>query len=153
MAWAWRLGHWALRSAQYQSAEGRGNLRRRRSAGAAGEDAEESLDIGVGGRVAVAVEVGVARARGGRAVAGEAGEERLDVGVGPAVAVAVEVGGAAGLDVDRGGDDEGRAADAAACLVHVPPPIDLSLAGARVAVAEAPRRGVDREGSRRGVVA
>src|SRR5881396_961043 len=60
----------------------------------AGEDSEERLDIRVGGRVAVAVEVG--RAAGGAAVACQAGEEGFDVGVGGGVAVVVEVGRAAG---------------------------------------------------------
>src|SRR5256885_1697279 len=64
------------------------------------EHAEEGLDVGVGGRVAVAVEVGAAA--GGAAVAGEAGEERFDVGVGADISVGVEVGGAAGGD--EGGD-------------------------------------------------
>src|SRR5438045_4088660 len=60
------------------------------SAGAAGQDPEERLDVGVGGGVTVAVEVGLAA--GGAAVAGEAGEEGFDVEVGAGVAVVVEVG-------------------------------------------------------------
>src|SRR5690348_11709432 len=75
------------------------------SAGSAGEHAEEGLDVGVGGHVPVAVEVGAAA--GGAAVAGEAGEEGFDVGVGAGVAVVVEVGAAAG---GAGGLDRGRGA-------------------------------------------
>src|SRR5262245_26770172 len=62
-----------------------------RSARAPAQDAEERLDVGVGADVPVAVEVGGAGARGGRAVAGDAGKERLDVGVRAHVPVAVEV--------------------------------------------------------------
>src|SRR5262249_9150806 len=62
---------------------------------------EECFDVGVGPRVAVAVEVG--RAAGGAARAGEAGEEGLDVGVGAHGAVAVEVGGGVGRGIDGPG--------------------------------------------------
>src|SRR5258705_13694383 len=69
---------------------------RRASAGAAGENAEERLDIGVSAHIPVTVEVGVAGAGRGRTGAGEAGEERLDVRVGAHIPVTVEVGAAAG---------------------------------------------------------
>src|SRR5262245_38088695 len=66
------------------------------SAVAAGQNSEEGLDVLIGPRVAVAVEVGRAVARCRGAVPGDAGEEGFDVLVGAGVAVAVEVGRAAG---------------------------------------------------------
>src|SRR5262245_49051033 len=75
------------------------------SAVAAGQDAEERLDVGVGADVAVAVKVGGGAAGRGRAVAAQAGEEGLDVEVGADVTVAVEVGAAA---LAGAGDLHGR---------------------------------------------
>src|SRR5262245_32195794 len=68
-----------------------------RSAAAAREDPEEALDVGVGGDIAVAVEVRIRRAR--RAAApGEAGEEGLDIPVAAPDPVVVEVDPAAEID-------------------------------------------------------
>src|SRR5262245_27436813 len=61
------------------------------STGSPGQDPEERLDVRVGPRVPVAVEVGAAGARRRRAVASQAREKALNIRVGAHVPVAVEV--------------------------------------------------------------
>src|SRR5262245_29575009 len=85
-------------------ARGRGR-RERSSAVPASEHTEERLDVRVGRRVAVAVEVG--RAARPAAVPGHTREERFDVRVGGRVTVVVEVGAAARGRVRHSRDEKG----------------------------------------------
>src|SRR5436853_168397 len=87
-------------------------LKGRELAGAAGKDAEEALDVGVGADVAVAVEVG--GAAGWAAAATEAGEEVFDGAGGAGVLVADDAG------ADGAGGGGGGDADAVAALEAVP---------------------------------
>src|SRR5262245_26091606 len=121
---------WRVRERATQGRKG-GGLRARgipwgrtrwQSAGVAGQDAEEGLDVGVGAAVTVAVEVG--RAAGRAAGAAEAGKEGLDVGVVADIPIAVEVRGARGrpAEVQRPPHDAPGVAPAAVLDDQLPGP-------------------------------